>query len=158
MYYKKQHDTVVRQSLGHFKLIGFRIGTLASGIALLVFLALYSHSASANEFIVYGLYRALDMGNENETPPKDYYVNMGSKNGLSEGAVLEILRKHSTFDIVNQQIYQDMIYPIARIKVIHVEPTTAVARLDKMLPIEQTPIPTPRGIMVGDLVRTLDSK
>ena len=74
------------------------------------------------------------MGADGENPPKDYYVNMGTQNGVSKGSVLEVIRRMSTYDVENQQVYQDMSYPIARITIIHAEKDVAVGRLQQMLP------------------------
>jgi hypothetical protein len=125
---------------------------------LALFLALSPRTVQASEFRVYGLYRALNMGADGENPPKDYYVNMGTQNGVSQGSVLEVLRRMSTYDVENQQVYQDMSYPIARIKIIHVEKDVAVARLKEMLPRNKTPISDPHTVMVGDSVRPVASR
>ena len=111
---------------------------------------------NAEEFVVYSVYKALDLGNPGEVPQKDFYVNMGSSNGLHDGASLEVLRRSASYDLVSQKLYKDVTFPIARLKVIHVEGNAAIARLDKMLPPEKTPAVTPRAVMVGDLIRAAD--
>jgi hypothetical protein len=114
---------------------------------------LSSPIARAAEFTIYNVYRGLSLGNPDEIVQKDFYVNMGTLNGIREGSILEVMRKVSSFNLLNEQLYKDVVFPIARIKVIHVEAAVAVARLEKMLPAENTPAVTPRAIMVGDVVR-----
>ena len=109
--------------------------------------------AYSAEHFVYSVYKGVELGNPGENDPKDYYVNMGSAQGLQEGAVLEVIRRTPTYDLTNQKLYKDITFPIAHLKVIHVENAAAVARLDKMLPEDQTPVISPRAVMVGDLVR-----
>jgi hypothetical protein len=112
-----------------------------------------THPASADDFIVYSIYKGLDLGNANETPQKDFYVNLGSAQGVKTGASLEVLRKTATYDLANQKLYKEISFPIATLKVIHVERNAAVARLEKMYSADKTPVITPRAVMVGDFVR-----
>lgn len=125
------------------------IATLISSFCLLV----ASPLAKGQEFVVYSVYRALDLGNSDEASLKDYYVNMGSKDGVSKGAVLEVRRRTATYDLINQKLYKDVAFPIATLRVIHVESSAAIARLEKMTPPEKTPAISPRTIMVGDIVQ-----
>jgi hypothetical protein len=110
-------------------------------------------AGAAEEFTVYSVYKALDLGNPGEIPQKDFYVNMGKIQGVREGSVLEVSRRASTYDLVSEKLYKEVVFPIARLKVIHVESNAAVARLEKMLSPEKTPAITPRAVMVGDLVK-----
>ena len=120
---------------------------LAGGI-----LALPGEAHSA-EFMVYSVYRALDMGNPGETPQKDYYVNMGTSQGLRPGSVLEVVRRASTYDLITEKLYKDISFPIAHLKVVHAENNAAVARLEKMLPADKIPALAPYAVVVGDLIR-----
>lgn len=107
----------------------------------------------ASDFSVYSVYRGLNLGNGEERQEKDYYLNMGSKHGVHEGSILQVLRKTPTYDLLSEQLYQEMTFPIAFIKVIHVEAMTSVARLEKLIPDDKNPIVSPRSVMIGDLVR-----
>jgi hypothetical protein len=110
--------------------------------------------ARAEDFIVYSIYRGVDLGNPGEPNLKDYYVNMGSNNGLKKGSSLEVVRKFSTYDLTNQKLYKDVSFPIAKLKIIHVEGSAAIARLDEMMSPDKTPVISPKAVMVGDFVRT----
>jgi hypothetical protein len=121
--------------------------------ATLASLLLGIEPARGAEFVVYSVYRGLDLGNPGETPLKDYFVNMGSAQGVREGMKLEVIRRVSTYDLASQKLYKDVSFPFATLKVIHVENNAAIARLDKLAPAEQTPTMSVRAIMVGDLVR-----
>jgi len=106
-----------------------------------------------SDFVVYGVYNGLNMGNEGEVTQKDFYINMGQRHGLKSGVVLNVYRQISTYDVISKKLYRDITFPIAKVKVIHVEDKAAVARLDQLLPLESTPAQIPRSIMVGDIVR-----
>ena len=112
--------------------------------------------ASAEESIVYSIYKGLDFGNPGENPQKDFYVNIGTQQGVKPGSVLEVIRKIATYDLTSQKLYKDVVFPIAKIKVIHAEPNASIARLESMLPAEQTPVIVPRAVMVGDSVRSAE--
>jgi hypothetical protein len=107
----------------------------------------------AADFVVYSVYKGLDLGNPGETPQKDYYVNMGTAQGLRVGARLDVLRRVSTYDLLSEKLYKDVTFPIAKIRVIHVEDNAAVCRLDKMISADKTPAVAARAVMIGDLVQ-----
>ena len=103
--------------------------------------------------MIYGVYNALNMGNPGEISMRDFYINLGSKNGVKVGAKLDVLRKLSTHDLISRQLQKDMLFAIAELKVIHVEDNAAIARLEKVLDSDSTPVIVPRAVMVGDMVR-----
>jgi hypothetical protein len=111
---------------------------------------LISRATGAADYVVYSVYKELDLGFEGEKPEKDFYVNMGTAQGVKPGTVLKAYRRMSTYDLMSEKLYRDVSFPIARLKVIHVENNAAVARLEKMLP--DTPAYSPHAVMVGDLV------
>lgn len=112
-----------------------------------------SGDARAADPMVYGVYRALDMGEPGEVIRKDFFVNIGSKNGVGIGSRLEVFRRAPTYDLVNSQYHSDTTFPIATLKVIHVEGSTAIARLEAMKPLDKTPAISPVTVMAGDLVQ-----
>ena len=105
------------------------------------------------DFQVYSVIRGLSMGDPNEIIQKDFYVNMGATEGVKEGSLLEVMRRVPTYSQTSEQLYQDVMFPIARIKVIHTEAKASIARLEKMLPVDKTPAISPHAVMVGDVVR-----
>jgi hypothetical protein len=106
------------------------------------------------DFMIYSIYRNLSLGTPGEVSEKDYYINMGTAHGLQKGSLLQVLRRVSTYDVLSEQLYRDVAFPIATVKVIHVESKVAIARLEKLMPADTTPSITPRAIMIGDVVET----
>ncbi|MGZ3688865.1 MAG: hypothetical protein ACXWP5_03540 [Bdellovibrionota bacterium] len=121
--------------------------------AIMGTIALIPETGQAAEFVVYSVYKGIDLGNPGEVAQKDFYVNMGSAQGLRPGSHLEVLRRISTYDTVSQKLYADVTFAIGKLKVIHVERDAAVARLESIMPAEKIPAVNPRAVMVGDLVR-----
>ena len=109
--------------------------------------------AETQEFSVYQVFRGVDLGESDRPPPKDIFVNMGSSNGVKKGSILDVYRRVSSFDNLTQKLAGDHMIPVARIKVIHSDEKTAVARLDKFVSLDQEPGLVPQAIMIGDLVR-----
>jgi hypothetical protein len=124
---------------------------------LLISLLITSATAvnGSAEFVVYGIHQSVSLGNAGELAQKDYYINMGYLHGVRKGTVLEVMRRVPTFDLTNQKVNREMIFPFARIKVIHVESKSAIARLEKLLPAEEVPAAAPRAIIAGDVIRQL---
>ena len=106
-----------------------------------------------DEFIVYSVYKPLSLGDPGEVSVKDYFINMGTKDGIHNGSVVEVVRRTSTYDLTSQKLYKDVSFPIAKLKVIHAEPNAAIARLSEIFSPEKTPAILPRAVMVGDLVK-----
>jgi hypothetical protein len=123
------------------------------GLGAMAGIVAYPSRGSATEFTVYNVLKNLDLGTPEETTRKDYYVNMGANQGVRLGSTLEVYRRVPTYDGENQKYYQDIIFAFAKLKVIHVEKSAAVGRLEKFLPPEKTPVAIPQMVMVGDIVR-----
>lgn len=123
------------------------------GIMVLVGVALTSPRALSMEPVVYSVYQSVPLGYENEMPRKDFYLNIGTTQGVRVGSEVEVIRKVATYDLVGKKLYKEITFPIGTLRVIHVEDQVSIARLDKMNPAEATPIQNPQAVMVGDYVR-----
>ncbi len=106
------------------------------------------------EFIVYGVFSSLNMGFPGEKTYKDFYLNMGARHGLVPGKKVKIYRRMATYNLVSKKLQKDVTFPIAELELIHVESNIAIGRLVTMGDKEKTPVISPYGIMVGDLVRS----
>jgi len=131
-----------------------KLGTLSLGVLTGFLLAVLVPLPSLGaENFVYNIIRGIDFGNPGEVPQRDYYVNLGTSQGVRAGDELEVLRRIPSYDATNQKIYRDVTFPIARLKVIHAESNAAIARLDEMLDPAKVPVLEPHSVMLGDLVR-----
>jgi hypothetical protein len=126
-------------------------------VALLLFMGLIatglSTRALAADFSVYEVFRSVDLGESDRQPPKEIFINMGASQGLKKGSVLDVYRKISSFDNLTEKLAGEHLIPVGRIKVIHADEKTAIARLDKYVSLEQEPALLPQSVMIGDLVR-----
>jgi len=144
-----------------FTFAAVAIGILVSALFWLL------PSAKADEAVIYSVYQNLDMGDstasetaetaaQRRAHSKDFFVSLGSLQGVREGSVLQVSRKMATFDLLSEKLYREVTFPIGTLKVIHTESGVAIARLDKLMPSDKTPAFSPRAIMVGDLVRRIN--
>lgn len=134
--------------------MSFNLSRLFAVIAIAGTILLFPTKwVNAEEAMIYNVYRPIDMGEPGEKPLKDFYISAGAGAGLRVGSVLEVYRRSSTYDLVNSRVHQQMSYPIAKVKIIHVEDQIAIARLDSMASQDKNPLIQPQYVMVGDFVR-----
>lgn len=118
-----------------------------------IFVTSFFTRAVANEHTVYEVFRPIDLGESDRPPPRDIFVNMGSNDGLKKGSILDVYRKISSFDNLTEKVAGDHIIPVGRLKVIHSDAKTAIARVEKFVSVEQEPALLPQTVMIGDLVK-----
>ena len=114
---------------------------------------IFCNRSWASEFNVYQVYRPIDLGETGQAPPKDIFVSMGADQGLKKGTLLDVYRRVSSFDNMSQKHMGDHMIPVGKIRVIHVDDKTAIARSDRFVSLEQEPALLPQAIMIGDVVR-----
>jgi hypothetical protein len=111
-----------------------------------------SSCASQVEHTVYQVYRPVDLG-EGFPPPKDIFVSIGTMDGIRKGSYLDVYRRISSFDNLTSRHMGDHMIPVGRLKIIHVDEKTAIARSDRFVSLEEEPALMPQAIMIGDVVR-----
>lgn len=93
------------------------------------------------------------MGIENETITKNYYVNMGEKQGLESGTVLDVFRVISRLDPYETKKRYNYRVKIGELEVIHAEENSAITNLKAIDEGQKKGIffDVP-GLMIGDHV------
>ena len=122
---------------------------LIINLSILVFSAF--DLAFAKEVTVFDVRRPLAMDNS-EQPPKDYYINAGSKDGLKSGMVLSVNRRSTLYDQYQNKSPGDLIVLVGVIRLIHVQEDISVARLEKIESRDKLPTIDFDAIMMGDKV------
>jgi len=123
-------------------------------VLLVAITAVLNQNAVAEDAVVYGVYNPIFLGQKGETIVRDLYINRGVESGYQIGSTLTVYRKISTFDLISNKLFKDLLIPIGTVKVIHSESGASIARLDKMQSQDQTPGFSPGFVMVGDIIRT----
>jgi hypothetical protein len=89
---------------------------------------------------------------DEEFPKKNYFINMGSNQGLKKGTKLNIYRHHSELDPYQNQMRFDFKIKVGQLEVIHTEKTTSITKLKNFLQEDsdiQLEIDAP---IIGDIV------
>lgn len=128
------------------------IGIFSQGLGLLS----VALPAGAAEHSVYEVYRAIDLGESDRQPPKEIFVDIGSLHGVKKGSVLDVYRKVSSFNNLTEKFASDHLVPVGKLRVIHTDEKTAIARIDRFVSPEQELALLPQSIMIGDFVRLAD--
>ena len=126
-------------------------------ILILIFttllITLVRNPTLANDAIVYSVYKGIDLGFPNEELQKDFFINLGTNQGIKTGAILEVSRKMPSYDLTTEKLYKDLVFPFAKLRVIHAEKDASIARLETLYPASKTHIINPKGVIVGDIVK-----
>jgi hypothetical protein len=111
----------------------------------------YPFSSAVAGYTVYGVRNEFPM-NDGQKLYRDLYVNMGTAQGIKVGSKLDVYRMLSTADLLNQRNGPNITFRFAKLKVIHVEDSSAVARVIELVPGEEIPNYGYSDVMVGDAV------
>ncbi|MCO5141534.1 MAG: hypothetical protein M9962_00420 [Oligoflexia bacterium] len=114
-------------------------------------LLLLVQTAFAGPYQIFGIKSEFPM-EENKSTYRDVYISMGSNQGIKIGSQLEAFRVSTTIDEINQRAGKNFTFPVARLKVIHVENDMAVARVLEMYSADKTPLTSNQNVMVGDQI------
>ncbi len=107
----------------------------------------------ARDYIIYSIAQDIPMGHENEVVQKNYYVNMGEKQGLESGTVLDVFRVISRLDPYETKKRYNYRVKIGELEVLHAEEGSAITNLKSVDEGQQRGIffDVP-GLMIGDHV------
>lgn len=117
----------------------------------LLFTFLISTSVSARSYVIFSLAQDLSMGYENEEIRKNYYINIGSGQGVKKDSVLDVFRVISVQNPYENKKRVNYKVRIGKIKVIHTSEDASIAVVDSYEK-EKTPIFELSHFMVGDQV------
>jgi hypothetical protein len=119
-------------------------------LILLVSLIL-SQSVSARSYVIFSMAQDLPMGFDNEIVRKNYYINMGSSQGVKKDSVLDVFRIISVQNPYDNKKRVNYKVKIGELKVIHSSDDAAIAMLNSYEK-EDVPIFELNQFMIGDHV------
>lgn len=120
-------------------------------ILTLLFLSLFSQSLLARSYVIFSLSQDLAMGVENEVVRKNYYVNIGSGQGVKKDSVLDVFRIISVQNPYDNKKRVNYKVKIGELKVLHASDDASIAVVSKYEK-EDTPIFELSQFMIGDHV------
>lgn len=91
---------------------------------------------------------------EAKRAPQDVVINGGQAEGLEQGMMLSVVRKIPVIDPYLENQQKELEIKFATVKVIHVQDGLAVARVERMGLIQDSPSVGVRGVLIGDFLST----
>ena len=92
------------------------------------------------------------MGNKDEVIRKNFYVDMGTNQGVKLGSVLDVYRVVSVLDPYESKKRFNHRIKIGEVKILHSEDSSAIGMLNKLEESEETPVFEVGKMMIGDIV------
>lgn len=109
-------------------------------------------SAQARDSLIFSISHEIPMGYPGEKPKKNYYVNIGSNQGVEEGSILAVFRNLSRENPYNNKNRVNYRVKIGELNVIHSEGDSAITELKSIKDGEHDPYFEVEGFMIGDYV------
>jgi len=107
---------------------------------------------SAKDYIIYSVVQELPMGEEGEILKKNFYVNMGDKQGIETGNVLDVFRVISRLDPYETKKRYNHRVKIGELEILHTEEDSSIAILKDINNSAKSPLFDIPAFMIGDRV------
>lgn len=117
-----------------------------------IFIFLLSLNAFSRDHLIYSVAEEIPMGYENEVTKKNFYLNIGSNQGVNEGTILNVFRvisKSNPYENLKRVNYK---IKIGEIKVLHSDDEAAIGIMTEIKDDQDTPLLQLKGFMIGDHV------
>lgn len=119
-------------------------------IFILLLTLTLSQSIYARSYVIFSMAQDLSMGVENEVLRKNYYVNMGSSQGIKKDSVLDVFRVISVQNPYDNKKRVNYKVKVGELKVIHTSEEASIAALKAYE--EERPVLELDQFMIGDHV------
>jgi len=121
---------------------------------LLVFaLSVLSFLAYGQDFVIYSVAQEVPMKNNTPPPPKNFFVNLGTNQGVKPGTILNVARMISETDPFKAHQRYNHQVKIGELKVIHSEDESSIAVAVDYDAQASGLSPEYTALMIGDLVQ-----
>lgn len=118
---------------------------------LLLFTLLISQKSWSRSYVIFSMSQDLAMGLDNEVIRKNYYINMGSSQGLKKDSLVDVFRIISVQNPYDNKTRVNYKVKIGKLKVIHTSEDAAIGMVTEYEK-ENTPIFELPQFMIGDHV------
>lgn len=113
---------------------------------------LFIFTAQARDHLIYSVAEDLPMGEENEVLRRNYYINIGTNQGVTPGTILSVYRIISKMNPYDNKKRINYKIPIGQLEVVHSEDEASVATIKKLHMSVKDPIFEINNFMIGDHV------
>lgn len=121
-------------------------------VLILLSLLLFSQSLWARSYVIFSMAQDLPMGHDGEIIRKNYYVNMGSSQGVKKDSVLDVFRIVSIQNPYDNKKRVNYKVKIGELKVVHSSEDASIAMVGEYEKEDSTPIFELPQFMIGDHV------
>ena len=121
-------------------------------VLFMIALTFAAKTAMAKDYVIYSISQDIPMGNKDEIIRKNFYVDMGSNQGIKKGSILDVYRVVSVLDPYESKKRFNHRIKIGEVKILHSEDSSAIGMLNKLEESEETPVFEVGKIMIGDIV------
>ncbi len=123
--------------------------SLARTFLVLVFFTAGNFVQAEDAVTVFDVRKPIAMSKTEQTE-KDFYINAGAESGIKKGNVVTVVRRMSLYDAYQNKSPGDLVVPIGKLRIIHVQKGMSVGRLYSLIDRENIPVVEFDGIMIGD--------
>lgn len=96
-----------------------------------------SKIAWAGEYQIFGIKKDFPMTNDGSDSRRDYYVSIGTKQGIKAGTFLDVIRPIQTFNSLENKPGPEIKSIIAKLKVLSADYENCIARIEDNLSIDK---------------------
>ncbi len=121
-------------------------------IILFIIFTFTASMGFARDYIIYSIAQDIPMGHEREEVKKNYYINMGDKQGLDKGTILDVFRVISRLDPYETKKRYNYRVKVGELTVLHTEENSAITSLNDLESPESKVYYEVPGLMIGDHV------
>jgi hypothetical protein len=114
----------------------------------------YSLHAAYYQGSILGVTRKLKMTANEPLPPKDYFIDLGARQGIKPGQVFDVYRTIPVVDSWSGQPKEFLRVALGQLEVSYVGDSSSVARLTEQTDIKDLPAMDNPWFMVGDGVES----
>ena len=133
------------------------VGRLVQIILAIATVLLVFEDLQARDLNVFGTFKELSLGDKDQSP-RDFYINGGTADGLSAGALVDVFRRVPLHDPSTSRPVGDLQIPVARLKIIHSDRNVSVARVHRVFGSKEKPNVDVKGVLIGDRIQVFDGE
>ena len=120
-------------------------------LLVLLFSMFICHTVSARSYVIFSMAQDLPMGFDNEVIRKNYYINMGSSQGVRKDSVVDVFRIISVQNPYDNKKRVNYKVKIGKLKILHTSDDASIATVQEYHK-EDVPIFELNQFMIGDHV------
>ena len=117
---------------------------------ILIFIFLLSFNILARDHLIYSISQEIPMGYDQEAIKKNFYLNIGSNQGVNNGTKLDVFRiisRSNPYENLKRVNYK---VKIGELKVVHTDDEAAIAIMTQINLSNDSLLLELEGFMIGD--------